>query len=102
MVIEPYHYRYKSISVKERDYLVLSKKKQTVESAIKRHLSWSEFLLLIAGLKSVAEEERISRLALGEPANEEFERPLLSGASQLEEIVARQVEMAIRGMKKHR
>jgi hypothetical protein len=97
MAIEPYHYRYKSISVKERDYLVLSKKKQTVESAIGRNLTWSDFLLVIAGLKGIAEEERIARLASGQPPGEK-----VGGASQLEEIVARQVEMAIRGMKKRK
>jgi hypothetical protein len=95
--IAPYHYNYKSISVKERDYLVLCKKKQTIESAIGRTLTWSDFLLVIAGLKSIAEEERIARLANGQSPSE-----TVGGTSQLEEIVARHVDIAISAMKKRR
>ncbi len=96
-MIAPYHYNYKSISVKERDYLVLSKKKQAIESAIGRNLTWSDFLLVIAGFKGMAEEERIAHLANGQSPDE-----TVGGTSQLEEIVARHVEIAIRTMKKRR
>ena len=99
-IIAPYHYNYKSISVKERDYLVLSKKKQAVEGAIGRNLTWSDFLLVIAGFKGMAEEERIARLANGQPPDKPDEK--VGGASQLEEIVARHVDIAISAMKKRR
>ena len=95
-----YHYDYKTIGLKERDYLALARKKQSMERAIGKRLNWSDFLLSIAGLKSVAEEQRIARLAHGERPAEAVEGPISSSASQLEEIVARHVDRAIREIKR--
>ena len=52
----------------ERGYSALVKKKQAVERATGKHFNWSDFSLFIAGLKSVAEEQRISRIAYGKRA----------------------------------
>jgi hypothetical protein len=95
-----YHYGYKTIGLKERDYLALAKKKQALESAIGRRLNWSDFLLCIAGLKSVAEEQSIARLARGRRPSAEPESLSPSSASQLEEIVARHVDRAISEIRK--
>ncbi len=95
-----YHYDYKTIGLKERDYLALAKKKQALEGAIGRRLNWSDFLLCIAGLKSVAEEQSIARLARGRRPAAEPESLSPFGASELEEIVARHIDRAIREIKK--
>lgn len=95
-----YHYEYKTIGLKERDYLALAKKKQSLERAIGKRLNWSDFLLSIAGLKSVSEERRIARLAHGERPAEALDAPSASSTSQLEEIIARQIDRAIREIKK--
>jgi hypothetical protein len=99
---KPYHYRTKCVGLRERDYLALAKKKQAVEATIGKRLNWSDFLLLMAGLKSVADEQRIAHLAQGERSDEESETPSLPGTSQVEEIVARQVDRVIREMRNHR
>ena len=95
--------RYKSIGVKEHDYLALAEKKRAVESIIGKRLDWADFLLLMAGLwedKSLADEQRIAHLAQGEPSDEEFESFPIASTSKVEEIVAKHADRVIKELRR--
>ena len=45
--------RYKSIGMKESQYLTIADKKRLFEDTVGRHFSWGTFLLILAGLHPV-------------------------------------------------
>jgi len=47
--------RYKSIGMKESQYLTIANKKRLFEDTVGRHFDWGTFLLILAGLQSTDE-----------------------------------------------
>lgn len=97
------HPKYKSIGLKECDYLTLAKKKQEVEGLIGKRVDWPEFLLLMAGLwedKGMAAEHQVAQMAQEEPSDEKFEHFFLPSTPQVEAIVAKHADRVIRDLRK--
>jgi hypothetical protein len=95
--------KYKSIGLKECDYLALAEKKRQVESIIGKRVDWPEFLLLMAGLwedKGMTAEHEVANLAQGEPSDEKFDSFFLPSTPQVEAIVAKHADRVIRELRK--
>lgn len=99
--------KYKSIGIKEPDYVALAEKKEALERIIGKRLDWAEFLLLLADLKSISQIVGYPVAELHDSEGEEpmpeqleeFESFDLATPEQIEEIINRAADRIIMELK---